>query len=199
MGCLRNVIKAVIATLAIVGFLSLGGKELVSGWFGQWLNPSQEVIQERAKKVGDFSKINEEFELEKAMGMLGYNGVIAEHKASGQKLVVLDDSKKPVITEADIKSPDIEEKLQAAIKKVKYQSGAVENLKVTKRGMLYSYGKSKPYVKFEARINKLPIGDVSGIISVNSASDGTSRVLISVSEKSKYSQLISDEFFKTIK
>ena len=131
MGCLRNLIRAVIITLAVVGFMSLGGKELVNGWFSQWFNPSQETIVERAKKVGDFSKINEEFELEKAAGMLGYNAVVAEHKASGQKLVVVDSSKKEILTQADIKSDDIENKLKSALQKVKYQAISIDEIKVT--------------------------------------------------------------------
>ena len=199
MGCLRNLIRAVIITLAVVGFMSLGGKELVNGWFSQWFNPSQETIVERAKKVGDFSKINEEFELEKAAGVLGYNAVVAEHKASGQKLVVVDSSKKEILTQADIQSDDIENRLKATLQKVKYQAISVEEIKVTKRGTIYSYGQENPYVKFNAKISRLPIGDVSGIISVAKAKDGTNRVLVSVNEKSKYSQLISDEFFKNVR
>lgn len=54
-------------------------------------------------------------------------------------------------------------------------------------------------MKFEAKVKKLPIGDVSGIISTVETKDGSPRLLISVNEKSKYSQLISDEFFKKIK
>ena len=56
-----------------------------------------------------------------------------------------------------------------------------------------------PYVKFEARVKKLPVGDVAGIISVVKDSKGDDRLLLSVSEKDKYSQLIADEFFKNIK
>ena len=62
-----------------------------------------------------------------------------------------------------------------------------------------AYGKEKPYVRFEAKISRLPIGDVSGIISVTTAQDGTNRILVAVNEKSKYSQLISEEFFKEVK
>lgn len=199
MGCLKNIIKAIVIALAVIGFMSLGGKELVSGWFGQWINPSKDTILERARKVGDFSQINEEFEIEKAAGMLGYNGIVAEHKASGQKLIIVDSSKKPILTEDDIKSENIEDKLKTALQKIRYQALTIENLKVTKRGMIYSYGKEKPYVRFEAKISRLPIGDVSGIISVTSAQDGTNRILVGVNEKSKYSQLISEEFFKKVK
>lgn len=199
MGCLKNLIRAVILALAIVGFLSLGGKELVMKYCSQWFNPSQETILERAKKVGDFSGINEEFELEKATGMFGYNGVVAEHKASGQKLIVVDSNKKPLLTKADLQSANIEEKLKEVTGKVKYQALSVDDLQVTKKGTMYSYGATVPYVRFNAKISKLPIGDVSGIISVAETKDGENRLLISANEKSKYSQLISEEFFRAVK
>lgn len=199
MGCLKNLIRAVILTLAVVGFLSLGGKEWVMKYASQWFNPSQETMLERAKKVGDFSAINEEFELEKATGMFGYNGVAAEHKASGQKFIVIDSNKKPLLTKEDLVSDGIEDKLKSVISKVKYQAIAVEDLQVTKRGTMVSYGKTIPYVRFNAKISKLPIGDVSGIISVAETKDGENRLLISANEKSKFSQLIADEFFKKIK
>lgn len=199
MGCLRNIFRAVLLTLALVGFLSLGGKELVIDLVNNYFNPSKDVMLERAQKVGDFSKINDEFEIEKAAGIMGYNAVVAEHKASGQKMFVVDSGDKAVLTVEDIKSDKAEEKLQKALSKIKYQAVSVENLKVTKHGTMNSYGKEVPYVKFEARVKKLPIGDVGGIVSVAQIKDGEQRLLISVSEKNKYSQLISDEFFRKIK
>jgi len=199
MGCLRNIIRAIILTLAIIGFLSLGGKELLSGWLKTWLNPSQEVMLEKAKKVGDFSNINEEFEIEKATGIMGYNAVIAEHKASGQKMIVVDPGSKPIITAEDLQSQNVEEKLINSAKKIKYQAITVENLAITKRGQISSFGRSAPYIKFEATVKKLPIGDISGIISVAKDSNGQDKLLISISEKEKYSQLIAEEFFKNIK
>lgn len=199
MGCLKNILRAIILTLAVVGFMALGGKEFVSGLIGNYFNPSKETMLERAQKVGDFSKINDEFEIEKAAGIMGYNAVVAEHKASGQKMFVVDSGNKDILTVEDIKSENVEEKLYKAISKIKYQAVSVEDLKVTKHGTMHSYGKEVPYVKFEARIKKLPIGDVGGIISVAETKDGESRLLISANEKSKYSQLISDEFFKKIK
>ena len=199
MGCLKNIFRAVLLTLALVGFLSLGGKELVTGLINNYFNPSKDVMLERAQKVGDFSKINDEFEIEKAAGIMGYNAVVAEHKASGQKMFVVDSGEKAVLTVEDIKSDKAEEKLQKALSKIKYQAISVEDLKVTKHGTMNSYGKEVPYVKFEARVKKLPIGDVGGMVSVAQVKDGEQRLLISVSEKNKYSQLISDEFFRKIR
>ncbi len=199
MGCLKNILRAIILALAVVGFMALGGKELISGLIGNYLNPSKETMLERAQKVGDFSKINDEFEIEKAAGIMGYNAVVAEHKASGQKMFVVDSGDKDILTSEDIKSDNVEEKLYKAVSKIKYQAVSVEDLKVTKHGTMNSYGKDVPYVKFEARIKKLPIGDIGGIISVAETKDGESRLLISANEKNKYSQLISDEFFRKIK
>ena len=62
-----------------------------------------------------------------------------------------------------------------------------------------SFGQESPYVRFNAKIKKLPIGEISGIISVTENKNGEARTLVSVNEKNKYSQLISDEFFRKIK
>ena len=199
MGCLKNILRAIILTLAAVGFLALGGKDLIAGLVGNYFNPPKDVVMERAQKVGDFSKINDEFEIEKAAGIMGYNAVVAEHRASGQKMLVVDSGDKKILTADDIKSDNVEEKLHKAISKIKYQAISVDDLKVTKHGTMNSYGKEVPYVKFEARVKKLPIGDIGGIISVASTKDGEERILISANEKNKYSQLISDEFFRKIK
>ena len=199
MGCLKNIVRAIIIVLAVVGFMSLGGKELVGSWVNNFFNPPQDEMLERAKKVGDFSKISDEFEIEKAAGVLGYNAVVAEHKATGQKLLVVDSNKKDILTVEDIKSDNVEQKLKKSIQKVKYQALSVDDLRVTKRGTISSYGKEVPYVKFEAKVKKLPIGDIAGMVSVAETKSGDPRLLISANEKSKYSQLISDEFFKKIK
>ena len=199
MGCLKNILRAIILTLAIVGFLSLGGKEFVTSLVNNYFNPSKDVMLERAQKVGDFTHINDEFEIEKAAGIMGYNAVVAEHKASGQKMFVVDSGDKTILSVEDIESDKVEEKLRKALSKVKYQAVSIEDLKVTKHGTMKSYGKEVPYVKFEARVKKLPIGDVGGIVSVAETKDGKSRLLISANEKNKYSQLISDEFFKKVK
>ncbi len=199
MGCLKNVTRAIFFTVLIVGFMTLGGQDWIKQQFMNFVNPSKDVVLERAQKIGDFSKVNREFEIEKAAGVLGYNAVLAEHKASGQKMVVVDSGKKQILTQEDIKSSQAEEKIKAAINKIKYQSAAVEEFHVTEQGTMKSYGKEIPYVKFTARIKKFPIGEISGIISVAQDSKGNDKILISANERSKYSQLISNEFFKEIK
>jgi hypothetical protein len=179
--------------------MAFGGADVLKKQIKNYFNPSKDVVLERAQKVGDFSKINKEVGIVKAAGIMGYNAVLAEHKASGQKMVVIDSNKKAPITADDIKSPEVEEKLKAAINKYKYQAAAVEDFRVTEKGTMISYGQNVPYVKFTARIKKLPIGEISGIISVVKDSKGNDKILVSANEKDRYSQLIANEFFKEIK
>ena len=199
MGCLKNIFKAVIIVFAIVGFSSLGGKDFVVQKWTEFNNPPQDVMLERAKKVGDFSKISDEFEIDKAASALGYNGVLAEHKASGQKMIIVDSGKTPLLTVQDFKENKVEEKLQTLTKKFKYSVINVQDLELTKKGYIKSFGKKAPFIKFNAKISKIPSGEIEGIISAVETNDGKSRVLISANEKGKYSQLVAQDFFKDIK
>lgn len=199
MGCLKNIFKAVILVLAIIGFTSLGGKDFIIKTWNNFVNPPQDVMLERAKKVGDFSHIGDEFEIDKAASALGYNGVLAEHKSSGQKMIVVDSGKKPLLTPQDFKDNNVEEKLQDLTQKFKYSVVNVQDLKITKKGHIKTFGKSAPYVRFSATISKIPSGEIEGIISAVKTASGDTRVIVSANEKGKYSQIIAQDFFKNVK
>lgn len=199
MGCLKNITRSIFLTVVVVGFVAFSKQDWVKNSINDFLHPPKDVVLQRAQKVGDFSKIDKEFEIEKAAGVMGYSAVVAEHKASGQKMIVVDTAKKKILTPADIKSNDVEERIKNAISKVKYQSAAIEEFHITEKGTMTSYGQEIPYVKFNAKIKKLPIGEISGIISVVEDEKGNDKILISINQGEKYSQLISNEFFKVIK
>lgn len=199
MGCLKNIIKALILVLAVIGFMSLGGKDFFIKKWNEFVNPPQDVMLERAKKVGDFSHIGDEFEIDKAASVLGYNGVLAEHKSSGQKMMIIDSGKKPLLTPQDFKDKAVDKKLQDLTEKFKYQFVNVQDLTITKRGYIKAFGKKAPYVRFEAKANKLPVGEIKGVVSAVETKSGEVKVLVSVNEKNKYSQLIAEDFFKNIK
>lgn len=199
IGCLKNVIKAFILVFAVVGFMSIGGKDFFVQKWNEIMNPPQDVMLERAKKVGDFSNVGDEYEIDRAASALGYNGVLAEHKASGQKLVVIDPGKKPLLSPQDFKDDVVEEKLQDLTKKFKYTVVNVKDLKITKKGNMRAFGKKASYVRFTAKISKIPSGDVEGVISAVETKSGKTRVIVSVNEEGKYSQLISQDFFRNVK
>jgi len=206
MGCLKNIFKAVLLVLAFIGLTSIIGQDKVNQYVNDvtkqvniFFHPPQDVMIERAKKVGDFSRISDEFEIDKAASVLGYNGVLAEHKASGQKMIVVDSGKKPLLTPQDFKDGNIDKKIQDLANKLKYQYINVQDLKITKKGNMKSFGKLAPYVKFEAKVNKLPIGEISGIVSAVETKNGEVKVIISANEKDKYSQLVAEDFFKKVR
>lgn len=199
MGCLKNILKAFILVFAVIGFISIGGKDFFVQKWNEFTNPPQDIMLERAKKVGDFSKVGDEFEIDKAASALGYNGVLAEHKASGQKMVVIDSGKKPLLTPDDFKEGKVDVKLQEVTKKFKYSVVNVKDLKIMKKGHIRTFGKVAQYVKFSAKISKVPGGEVEGIISSVKTDSGQIRVIVSANEKDKYSQIVAEDFFKKIK
>jgi len=199
MGCLKKIIQIIILALALVGFFSIGGKEFVMEQWNKYFGQTQESIMDKASKLGDFSALSDEFEIDKAASAFGYKGVLAEHNASGQKMLIIDSGKKPILTEDDFENDRVEEKINALIKKFKYQSLQIDDFTITKKGTMNAYGEKVPYVKFTAKINKLPLGTVGGVISAIDVTPDESRTLISLNENKKYSQLITNEFFSKVK
>lgn len=196
---IKIVFNACFLVLAIIGFNAIGGQKYVESAKNAIVNFVQERAMENAKKVGDFSGIHEEFQIDNTVSLLGYKAVIAEHDASGQKMCIIDSGTKALLTQADIQGPNLEKKLNELVDKFKHQSISFQEIKITSRGNIDIYGKTAPYAKFEAKSNKLPFSDISGIVSSVKTSDGSEKIAISINERKRYSQLISEEFFKDVK
>ena len=196
---IKIIFNAFLLVLAIIGFNAIGGQKYVEMAKHHVTNFIQERAEESAKKFGNFSNLHEEFEIDSTVNLFGYRAVIAEHNVSGQKMCIIDSKKKPLLTQADIKSSNLEKQLQELADKFKYQAVSFHEIKVTSRGTLNVYGQSVPYAKFEAKANKLPFSDLAGIVASVTTSDGSEKLTLAISEKKKYSQLITDEFYKNIK
>lgn len=188
-----------LLVLAFIGFNAIGGQKYVESLNSNISNFFHERAEQRAKSIGNFSNLHEEFQIDNTMNILGYRAVIAEHKISGQKMCIIDSGKKSLLTQDDIKSANLEVKLQELITKFKYKAISFQEIKVVSRGTMNVYGQNVPYAKFEAKSNGFPISDLAGIVTCVKTSDGSEKLAISVSEKKKYSQLITDEFYKNVK
>lgn len=195
---IKIIFNAFLIVLAIIGFNAIGGQKYIEMAKTNITNFIQERAQENAKKFGNFSNLHEEFEIDNTVNLFGYRAVIAEHKVSGQKMCIVDSKKKPLLTKSDIQSADLEKQLQELADKFKYQAIALHEIKVTNRGTMKIYGQNVPYAKFEAKANKLPFSDLAGVVASVTTSDGSEKLAIAVSEKKKYSQLITDEFYKNV-
>ena len=195
---IKIIFNAFLLVLAIIGFNAIGGEKYVEGIKVGVTNFIQEKAAENANKLGNFSNLNEEFQIDNTVNLLGYHAVLAEHKASGQKMCIVDSGKKPLLTQKDIESDNLEQKIKDLTDKFKYQAISFQEIKVTSRGTMTVYGKKVPYAKFEVKSNKLPFSDLGGVVSSVKTSDGSEKIAIAISEKKKYSQLITDEFFKGV-
>ena len=195
---IKIIFNAFLLVLAIIGFNAIGGQKYVEAVKVSVGNFIQEHALEGAKKIGNFSGLNEEFQIDNSVNLVGYKAVIAEHKASGQKMVIVDSGKKPLLTQNDIKSDKVDKKLNDLADKFKYQAVTVQDIKITDRGTMKLYGKDVPYAKFEAHVTKLPFKDVAGVVASVTTSDGSEKLAFSISEKKKYSQLITNEFYRGV-
>ena len=150
MGCIRKIFQILILALALIGFTSIGGKDFLVQQYENYFGTSKESTMERASKLGDFSALSDEFEIDKAASAFGYKGVMAEHNASGRKMVMIDSGTTRIVTEDVLEKDRVEEKINALIKKFKYQSLQVDDFTITKKGTMNAYGEKVPYVKFTA-------------------------------------------------
>jgi len=195
---LKIVFNATIIVLAFIGFNAIGGQKYVEALKDGFCNIISHYTQDSARKIGDFSKMNEEFVIDNTMNLFGYKAVMAEHKASGQKMIIVDSGKKPLLTQEELKNSDIDAKIKEASGKIKYRGAKVQEISVTNRGTMEAFGQKVPYVKFEAKVTRAPISEIAGVVASVKTSDGSEKLALSISEKKRYSQLITNEFYKGV-
>ena len=201
-GCLSFIIKTIIAVLVFFGLLHLGvidwAKEKYHEWKGNDIE-RQEKLVDKAKDVIDLSQIDDEYTIDKNLKILKNRMIVAEHNASGQKMIMIEPRNENIMTKEDITSENIEQKIEDTLSKYKYQLVKFEEIKVSKKGEMTGVGQKIPYVKVSAQISNLPMKDMEGILGVAELENGKNLIVISVNEKGKYSQIIADAFYKQVK
>ena len=192
----KNIFNFIIGVFLVIILVVVLGRVFFHFEPSDILNFDKEKVEEQ---VGDFSKVDTEFNIDKAVNVGGYKTVVAKHASSGQKMIIVDSGKKTLLTTNDITNDRVKEKLEELCKKFKYHSTTVDNIEITDRGYLTTYGKRVPYVKFNAKISNFPGYNISGIISADNSDKDNQRLIISVNDKKHYSQLITSEFYKNVK
>lgn len=199
-GCLTIIYKTIIAVLVFFGLLHLGVIDFIKDKLEERNGGvSQEKILEETKDVIDLSNVDGEYTIDKNLKVLKNRMIVAEHNATGQKMIMIEPRKENILTKEDITSENIQEKIESTLQKYKYQLVKFENIKVTKKSEMQGVGQKVPYVKVSAEISNLPMKDVEGILGVAELSNGKNLIVISVNEKGKYSQIITDAFYKQVK
>lgn len=199
-GCFTFIIKTIIAVLVFFGLLHLGVIDFIKDKIQEYRDvPSQEKMVENAKDIIDLSEIDDEYAIDKNLKILQNRMIVAEHNASGQKMIMIEPKNENILTKDDINSENIQKKIEDTLSKYKYQLVKFDEIKVTKKGEMSGIGQEIPYVKVSAQISNLPMKDMEGILGVASLENGKNLIVISVNEKGKYSQIIADAFYKQVK
>ena len=60
-------------------------------------------------------------------------------------------------------------------------------------------GQTVPYAQFEADVTNLPIKNIKGVLAVATDNNGKNKIMVSANDGGKYSQIIAEQFFKSVK
>ena len=198
-GCLSFIIKTIIAVLVFFGLLHLGVIDFIKDKIKERTGETKQEMVEKTKDVLDLSAIDDEYSIDKNLKILKNRMIVAEHNASGQKMIMVEPSNGDIFTKKDIESEDLQEKLEAVATKYKYKLVKFEKIEVEKKGTMDALNQKVPYAKVSVEISNLPMKDLTGIIGVAELENGKNLIVISVNEKDKYSQIIADAFYKQVK
>jgi hypothetical protein len=198
-GCLSIAIKTVIAILVFFGLMHLGVIDFIKDKIDEFQNPSQEKVIDKTKDVVDLSAIDEEYAIDKNLKILQNRMIIAEHNASGQKMIMIEPKNESILTKEDINADNIQQKLDVIANKYKYKVVKFDKIEVTKHGNFKGINQNIPYVKIKAEISNLPIKSMEGILGVAELENGKNLIVVSVNERGKYSQIITDAFYEKVK
>ena len=137
--------------------------------------------------------------MDKTFKVLKNRMIIAEHNATGQKMIMIEPKSENIFSKDDIKSADIQDKINTSIQKYKYKLFKIDKVDVVKHGELSGIGQKIPYVRVNVEISNLPVKDMEGILGVAELNNDKNMIVISVNEKGKYSQIITNSFFGKVK
>ena len=198
-GCFGKIIKTIVLILAIIGFVAIGGMNFILKFVKLPFGNNQENKLEKAEKIADFSKLNEEFEIISSGSIpLTCNYVYVKHGATGQKTVFTVFRKQETLTAEDFSTENANTKIQTFIKNFKFLGFSFENYKIKNKGTLQALEQKIPYVQFEAEVSNLPTKGVQGIIGAAKTSDKKNLIIISFNSQGKYSKIITSALLSEI-
>ncbi len=198
-GCLSFIIKIIVLILVFFGLVHLGVIDFIKNKIEERTSISQEKLLDETKDIVDLSDIDDEYSIATNFEILKNRMIAAEHNATSQKMVMIEPRKEDILTKADITDENVQEKIENALQKYKYKPVKFNKVQVVKHGEFEGLGQQIPYVKLNIEIANLPVKDMEGIVGVAELKNGKNLIIISANEKGKYSQIITEAFYKKVK
>lgn len=217
MGCLRNIINLAIIILAIIGFLSIGGKEYLDNnimpaikkvniEFQTEVEKTGKTFTELSlKEIGDIcwnaikstiftKRISGDYEITEVKGLMGYDAKVAEDTKTGQKMVLVDTKDKPLLDLNKDDKAELKADMLKLAKKHKALPVKFDDIDILELGKWKAFNKDLKYVKISIK-DKTSGRDITAIISTYPDKEN-SQMLITFAEKTKFSRKIAEKFFK---
>lgn len=198
-GCIKRLIEISIIILAVIGFYSINGDEVVKDlWEKYKSRPTASETELSAKKISNFTLAGDDYKFVKKLNLMGYNIILIEYEPNEQKIAVMEceDGNQELIAESDLYGNKAESKIEEISRKLRQQHIRLKNIKIIdNNGKPFTNGKIK-YVQFEAGVESLPFDKIKGALAVHKNANGKNQILVSANILEEYSQEIADYYFK---
>ncbi len=217
MGCLRNIINLIIISLAIIGFLSIGGKEYLDAnviptvkkvnteFQTQMENTGKTFTELSLKEIGTIlwnsvkstmftKKVSGEYEITEVKGLMGYDTKIAEDIKSGQKMVVVDTKDKALLDLNKTDKAELKADMLKLAKKHKALPVKFDDIDIVEVGKWKALNKDLRYAKLS--FHDTSSGrDIIAIVSTY-PDETESKMIVTFAEKSKFSRKIAEKYLR---
>lgn len=217
MGCLRNIINLIIVILAVIGFLSIGGREYLDANIIPVVkkvnielqagieNTGKSFTDLSLKEIGEIlwnsikstmltKKVAGEYEITEVKGLMGYDTKIAEDIKSGQKMVLIDTKDKPLLDLTKDDKAELKADMLKLAKKHKAAPIKFDDIDIVELGKWKVLNKDLRYAKINIK-DKVSGKEITAIISTSPDSKD-SKMIVTFAEKTKFSKKIAEKFLK---
>ena len=191
---MRLIFKLVILGLIIFGLNYFGAFKYFAT-----KNVDNTKRIERAQSIVNLSKMNNEYKINYVFKFLQYNLISISHVGANQKFYIVKCPKNRLFKEEDFKNGILERKLKEFNKNTETCFIHLENFKFTQKNIINTTSFKIPYAAFQADVVNVPTyGRIRGIIGASDNLQDANLVFIAYNDSQKYSNILTNEFFKSI-
>ena len=191
---MRLIFKLVLLVLFLIGLNYFG----VFKYFAS-KNVDNSKRIERAQSIVDLSKMNDEFKINYVFKFLQYNLISISHIGANQKFYIVKCPKNRLFKEEDFNNGILEIKVNEFNKNTSTCFIHLENFNFTQKNILKTSNFIIPYASFQAEVINVPTyGRIRGIIGASDNLIDSNLVFIAYNDSQKYSNILTNEFFKSL-
>lgn len=219
MGCLRNIIKIAVIILAVIGFLSIGGREFmndhvipfVKNFIGNF-NSERELSGKQinnltfdelkgisliaAQKTIEQSTdkhMEGIYEITSVKGVMGYDAEIVQDTKTGQKMVTIDTNNKINLDLSNPNKNELKSDMLKIVKKHKNVPIKIDDIDIVDQGKWLVAGDEQNYVTITVK-DKMSGQNIKAIIS--SADAQNSKMYVTFAPDSEFSAETAKKYWK---